>query len=88
MTRLSLKCRNIYVTIASKIKTEGKTEGIREEPYAPLGNIFFTWGVALNLHTLNGIHFQHNGNLPRKNGKKLTYRQTKKIRMVSTYLLK
>jgi hypothetical protein len=60
----------IYVTHASKIKTEGKAEGM---------GIFFTWGVELNLHTMNAVDFLHNGKLPLKNGKKRTYGQMKKV---------
>jgi hypothetical protein len=67
------------VTHASKIKTEGKVEGMGRALYSFGENTFFTWGVALNLHMLNAVHFLHNGNLPLKNGKKLTIRQTNKV---------
>jgi hypothetical protein len=67
------------VTHASKIKTEGKAEGKGRALYSFGESIFFTRGVELNLHTMNAVHFLHNGKLPLKNGKKRTYRQTKKV---------
>jgi hypothetical protein len=80
MTRFSLKCRNIYICDARiKNKNRRKSKRYGKSLILLRGEHFFTWGVALKLHTLKAVHFLHNGNLPLKNGKKCTYRQTKKV---------